>query len=165
MVVQSAFFSPAPGTSAGSLVVWVRPCHIDPWNSHLHVGLLQFVLHRATLENASESAGGPKYNCWVAEWNIMVSSIQWQLHWLLISLQIQYKVLMLIFKAVYSLGPSYLQDWLTHYNPPQSHWSLSVGSCRCLAQGWLGSCHKGKSLLSYGLYTMESTTNWYLCPV
>ena len=42
------------------------------------------------------------------------------LHWLPVSQRIKFKFLVLIFKAVNNLAPSYLSDLLGHYTPPRS---------------------------------------------
>ena len=40
-----------------------------------------------------------------------------QLHWLPVSQRIQFKIILLMFKAYHSLAPSYLCDSIAHYKP------------------------------------------------
>ncbi len=39
------------------------------------------------------------------------------LHWLPINCGVEYKILILIYKAIHSMTPAYLTDLLTHYTP------------------------------------------------
>ena len=42
-----------------------------------------------------------------------------ELHWLPVSERIKYKILLLTFKALHNLSPSYIADLLTRYCPPR----------------------------------------------
>jgi len=50
-----------------------------------------------------------------------------QLHWLPVPYRINYKVLLLTFKALHDLAPSYLSDLLLPYNPPRTLRSSTAG--------------------------------------
>ncbi|XP_030196856.1 uncharacterized protein LOC115531637, partial [Gadus morhua] len=50
-----------------------------------------------------------------------------QLHWLPVHYRIQYKTLLLTYKALHNLAPSYLRDLLQEYTPSRSLHSTSAG--------------------------------------
>ncbi|KAL3060948.1 hypothetical protein OYC64_009207 [Pagothenia borchgrevinki] len=50
-----------------------------------------------------------------------------ELHWLPVSHRIQYKLLVLTYKALHHLPPPYLTDLLILYQPPRSLRSTSAG--------------------------------------
>ena len=49
-----------------------------------------------------------------------VTELMWGLHWLPIHARIQYKILLLVYKAFTSCSPTYLADMMTSYNPVRS---------------------------------------------
>ena len=49
-----------------------------------------------------------------------VSPILKALHWLPVDQRIVFKILLLTYKAIYNLAPSYITQLLVHYNPPRS---------------------------------------------
>ena len=54
-----------------------------------------------------------------------ISGVRKELHWLPVKERIEYKVLLLCFKALKGLAPSYLSDLLEWYVPPRSLRSTS----------------------------------------
>ena len=46
----------------------------------------------------------------------IISMLQ-QLHWLPVYFQAHFKVFFIIYKALYSLGPGYLKDYISSYEP------------------------------------------------
>ncbi len=49
-----------------------------------------------------------------------ITPILFNLHWLLVSIRVQYKILLLTFKALKGLAHSYLSDPLSSYTPSRS---------------------------------------------
>ena len=49
-----------------------------------------------------------------------VTELMWDLHWLPICVRIQYKILLLVYKAFTSGYPAYLANMMTSYNPVRS---------------------------------------------
>ena len=56
-----------------------------------------------------------------------ITPILKSLHWLPVRFRIDFKVLLLVFKSVNNLGPSYLSDLLSPYRPPRTLRSSSTG--------------------------------------
>ena len=52
-------------------------------------------------------------------WRAHITPVLSQLHWLQIGDRIRFKVLVLTFKALNGLGPTYLRDRLFRYAPPR----------------------------------------------
>jgi len=59
--------------------------------------------------------------------NEHITPILYHLHWLPVSLRINFKVLILTYKALHSLGPTYISDLLQPYAPVRSLRSSSAG--------------------------------------
>ncbi len=59
--------------------------------------------------------------------NDHITPIFYHLHWLPVSLRINYKILILTYKALHNLGPTYLSDLLLPYVPVRSLRSSSEG--------------------------------------
>ena len=51
---------------------------------------------------------------------IIVTELMWGLHWLPIRVRIQYKILLLVYKAFTNSSPTYLADMMTSCNPVRS---------------------------------------------
>ena len=49
-----------------------------------------------------------------------------RLHWLPVKVRIEFKLLLLVYKALHGLAPSYLRDLLTEYQPSRSLRSSSL---------------------------------------
>ena len=49
-----------------------------------------------------------------------ITPLLYELHWLPIDCRIKYKILLLIYKSLHELAPSYLCDLLHHYEPSRS---------------------------------------------
>ena len=89
-------------------------------SSLLHlVGLRPRVYY--TLTNFRGGGGGarppwshPQYA------NASVTELMWGLHWLPIRARIQYKILLLVYKAFTNGSPTYLADMMTSCNPVRS---------------------------------------------
>ena len=52
--------------------------------------------------------------------HIIVTELMWDLHWLPIRARIQYKILLLVYKAFTNGSPTYLADMTTNCNPVRS---------------------------------------------
>ena len=69
-----------------------------------------------------------------------ITTILFGLHWLPVSQQIKFKILLLTFKALHQQSPSYIQDLLTRYLPSRllrSSSTLSLNPVSCLSpQSW-----------------------------
>ncbi|KAJ8397435.1 hypothetical protein AAFF_G00439840, partial [Aldrovandia affinis] len=57
-----------------------------------------------------------------------ISPVLASLHWLPINYRVDYKVLLLTYKVLHGLAPSYLTDLLHPYNPPRSLRSQDAGN-------------------------------------
>ncbi|KAJ8390578.1 hypothetical protein AAFF_G00101840, partial [Aldrovandia affinis] len=57
-----------------------------------------------------------------------ISPVLASLHWLPINYRVDYKVLLLTYKVLHGLAPSYLTDLLHPYNPPCSLRSQDAGN-------------------------------------
>ena len=55
-----------------------------------------------------------------------ISPLLYQLHWLSVKYQIQYKILLLVYKCLNNLAPGYLSSLLTRYQPERSLRSSSL---------------------------------------
>ena len=89
---------------------------------------LQRVLHSA----ARLISGSRKYDS--------VTPLLIQLHWLPIRQRIQYKILLLVFKALHGRAPSYISEMLVPYNPKRALRSTSLSllcerRARCVTFG------------------------------
>lgn len=93
--------------------------HRDPCNSYLQIGLLQLALLRATLEAYPATSAGPKYSSAHSNREPLESPypVLHQMHWLPAEHWIRFKIFTLIFKVLNSLGPAYMQDYLSWYVP------------------------------------------------
>uniref|UniRef100_A0AAR2K8P7 Reverse transcriptase domain-containing protein n=1 Tax=Pygocentrus nattereri TaxID=42514 RepID=A0AAR2K8P7_PYGNA len=56
-----------------------------------------------------------------------ISPVLSSLHWLPIKFRIDYKILLLTYKALHGLAPEYLQDLISHYEPSRPLRSQSAG--------------------------------------
>ncbi len=57
-----------------------------------------------------------------------VSPVLSTLHWLLIKLCIDFKILLISYKALNGLAPQYLNELLSHYSPPHPLLSKNSGN-------------------------------------
>ncbi|KAJ8396523.1 hypothetical protein AAFF_G00018290, partial [Aldrovandia affinis] len=57
-----------------------------------------------------------------------ISPVLASLHWLPINYRVDHKVLLLTYKVLHGLAPSYLTDLLHPYNPPRSLRSQDAGN-------------------------------------
>ncbi|XP_066523483.1 uncharacterized protein [Hoplias malabaricus] len=56
-----------------------------------------------------------------------ISPVLSSLHWLPVKFRIDYKILLLTYKALHGLAPEYLQDTISYYEPPRSLRSQNTG--------------------------------------
>ena len=80
---------------------------------------MQYILCGAAYGKGQETSAGPKLISQIVNWGTTQGShnpLQ-QLHWLSIHFQAEFKVLVLTYKALNGLGPSYLKDLNSLYEP------------------------------------------------
>ncbi len=56
-----------------------------------------------------------------------ISPVMSTLHWLPIKHRIDFKILLITYKALNGLAPQYLSELLSHYSPPSLLWSQNSG--------------------------------------
>ena len=106
----------APYLSASDLAIVIHATvtsRLDYCNS-LYTGLPLNLLRK--LQLVQNAAARVLTGTW---WKANITPVLSQLHWLQIGDRIRFKVLVLTFKALNSLGPTYLRDRLFRYSPPR----------------------------------------------
>lgn len=97
-----------------------RVIHLLIYCNALYIGLDQTFLHRLQMvQNAAARllTGTKKYE--------HITPVLKTLHWLPVSHRIHFKILILVFKSLNGLAPSYLSELLTKHNPSRKMRSTS----------------------------------------
>ena len=104
---------------------------LDHCNSLLYINVPKNVIKKLQLvQNAAARLITRSKRC------DQITPILFGLHWLPVSEQIKFKILLLTFKALHQQSPTYIQDLLTRYlpsRPLRSSSTLSLNPVSCLS--------------------------------
>ena len=106
----------------------------------------------------------PSYREYFCAFDAYISPILINLHWLPVEFRIKFKILLLVFKALYSTAPIYIQELVQRYRPARklrssSQVLLSVKSYNLKSCGYRSSSVAAPILWNSLPATIRNTTD------
>ena len=86
-----------------------------------------------------------------------ISPVLAALHWLPVTFRVDFKVLLLVYKALHGLGPSYIANSLRNYQPPRT--------LRSSAAGLLEVPHSSKKKIGDAAFVTYAPKLWNTLPL